>query len=224
VLGRNDREREVPVDCVWVGTGNNVRASGEIARRLVRIRLDARMEAPETRSRFKHPLPRWAFENRGALIAACLTLIQAWVARGMPRARPACLLGSFEDWCYLMAGVMQVIGVEGFLANRLEDVEATNSGSLEWREFVQRWAMSYQTGGVTATELCEMCRSHKLLCGTVFHDIASFEDVHRFKTKLGIALGNHKDRVFGAWQIKVEQDSHAKSSRYRLHDLAGEVK
>jgi hypothetical protein len=40
---------------------------------------------------------------------------------------------------------------------------------------------------------------------------------------LGIALGNHKDRVFGTWQIKVEQDAHTKSSRYRLQDLAGEV-
>jgi hypothetical protein len=98
------------------------------------------------------------------------------------------------------------------------------SSSLEWREFVLRWAMNYQTGSVTASELCEMCRSHKLLCGTVFHDIADFEDVHRFKIKLGIALGNHKDRVFGTWQIMVEQDAHSKGSRYRLQDVSGEGK
>jgi hypothetical protein len=84
--------------------------------------------------------------------------------------------------------------------------------------------MSYQGGSVTVTELCEMCLTHKLLFGPVFHDITNFEDVHRFKIKLGIALGNHKDRVFGTWQIKGEQDAHTKSSRYRLHDLTGETK
>jgi hypothetical protein len=79
------------------------------------------------------------FENRPSLIAACLTLIQAWVAQGMPKAQPVCMLGSFEDWCYSMAGIMKVIGVDGFLANRLEDLEATTSSNLEWREFVLRW-------------------------------------------------------------------------------------
>jgi hypothetical protein len=84
--------------------------------------------------------------------------------------------------------------------------------------------MSYLGGSVTVTEFCEMCRTHQLLLGTVFHDITSCEDVHRLKIKLGIALGNHKDRVFGIWQIKVEPDEHSKSSRYRLHDLSGEAK
>ena len=84
---------------------------------MVKIRLDACMEAPESRTTFKHPLPRWAFENRGPLVAACLTLIQAWVAQGMPRVQPVCMLGSFEDWCYVLAGIMKVIGVDGFLAD-----------------------------------------------------------------------------------------------------------
>jgi hypothetical protein len=110
------------------------------------------------------------------------------------------------------------------MANRREDVEATNGSNLEWREFVLCWAMNYQSSSVTATELCEMCRSNKLLFGTVFHDIPNFEDIHRFKIKLGIALGNHKDRVFGNWQIKIEQDSHSKCSRYRLHTISGEDK
>jgi hypothetical protein len=222
VLGRNDKEREMPVDCVWIATGNNVRSSGELARRMVKIRLDARMEAPERRTGFKHPLPGWVYDNRPGLIAACLTLIQAWVARGMPRGKPACMLGSFEEWCSVMAGVLEVIGVNGFLASLRDDMAETNSSVQEWREFVVQWLRTYQTGSVTATELCELCSTNNLLGGTVFQDVPDRKDVHRRKTKLGIALGNNKDRVIDGWQIKVELDAHTKGSRYHLEYVRGE--
>jgi putative DNA primase/helicase len=72
----------VPVRTMWVVTANNPRLSPEMARRGVRIRLDARIARPQTRTGFAEPdLLRWARENRGNLVWSALTLVRAWVAR-----------------------------------------------------------------------------------------------------------------------------------------------
>jgi hypothetical protein len=56
-----------------------------LARRSVLIRLDANVERPAERKGFRHPnLLAYARGNRGQLVWACLTLIQAWVAAGRP--------------------------------------------------------------------------------------------------------------------------------------------
>ncbi|MCA3395866.1 MAG: toprim domain-containing protein, partial [Roseomonas sp.] len=54
ILGVSDIIR-LPVRCTWVATGNNPAVSHEIARRLVRIRLDARSDQPWRREGFRHP-------------------------------------------------------------------------------------------------------------------------------------------------------------------------
>ena len=54
------------VTCTWAVTGNNVQVSMELARRAVRIRLDAKVERPWERTGFQHPnLREWVRANRG---------------------------------------------------------------------------------------------------------------------------------------------------------------
>lgn len=60
ILGKSEMIR-MPVRCCWVATGNNPSVSDEIARRTVRIRLDAREERPQMRTGFRHAdLRAWA--------------------------------------------------------------------------------------------------------------------------------------------------------------------
>jgi putative DNA primase/helicase len=59
----------------------------------------------------------WALENRGSLVAATLTLGRAWIDAGAPRWSGA-PLGSFERWCDVIGGVLEVVGVRGFLGDR----------------------------------------------------------------------------------------------------------
>jgi putative DNA primase/helicase len=121
VLGLSDNAT-LPNRALWIGTGNNPWLSGEITRRVVRIRLDARVEHPEDRTGFTHPdLEAWADEHRGDLVWAALTLARAWIAAGRPKGSQ--VLGSFESWAKVMGGVLQVAGVEGFLEN-LADLRA----------------------------------------------------------------------------------------------------
>ena len=119
ILGVSEMAR-LPIRCIWIATGNNPEFSNEIARRLVRIRLDANVERPSQRSGFRHPrLIAWVRANRARLVAACLTLCQAWIAAGRPKGGR--VVGSFESWSEVMGGVLEVAGIEGFLEQHRRD-------------------------------------------------------------------------------------------------------
>src|SRR5262249_38729848 len=75
----------VPNRAIWIATGNNVTTSTEIERRSVHCRLDAHSDRPWERTRFRHrDLRGWARAHRPALVAACLTLVRAWLHAGGP--------------------------------------------------------------------------------------------------------------------------------------------
>jgi len=76
---------------------------GDFARRSIPCRVDARMAQPRTRTGFRHALPAWARENRGAIVGAVLTLTRAWFAADCP-AYTGRVLGSFEAWFRVVGG------------------------------------------------------------------------------------------------------------------------
>jgi hypothetical protein len=125
----------VPVRSVWAFTANNIEASREILRRFVLIPLDAGVPDPEQRkpeNGWRHPnLRQWVTDNRPALVWACLTLIQNWVARGMERQK-AVSLASYEDWAGVMGGILTAAGFHGFLEGQAEErakaTDATEDG------------------------------------------------------------------------------------------------
>lgn len=218
LLGKNDTVRKMPVECVWLATGNNVKASKELTRRCVWIRLDAMMERPDTRKEFKHPLPEWAKANRGVLVAACLTLIKAWIVAGRPRRKGEEPMGGFEAWEETMAGILDVAGVPGFLTNRGELFEDVNTTDQEWREFVAAWALAHVTNPVTAKELFTLAQKQNLLPSVLA--TCKAKDDKSLTHHLGMALARQKDKVYGHWRIeKAEPDTHSKVQRYKLRRL-----
>src|SRR2546426_556828 len=116
--------RSVPNRAVWIATANNVRMHEDIGRRAMFINVDARVEDPWEMSqreqmmgrKFRHEnIMRWAHDHRGQLVAAALSLCQAWIAAGQPKGKYT--LGSFESWSWVMGGILDVIGVPGFMEN-----------------------------------------------------------------------------------------------------------
>lgn len=75
--------------------GNNIRVAGDMTRRAVRCRIDAKTEKPEERSFDFHPVT-YVEENRAVLVAAALTILRAYVNAGRPTKLPT--FNSFEDW------------------------------------------------------------------------------------------------------------------------------
>jgi hypothetical protein len=197
VLGISEMVR-LPIRCLWVATGNNPEFSNEMARRLVRIRLDARQDQPWRRTGFRHAnLTAWVRANRPRLVAACLTLCRAWVAEGMPRGNV--LLGSFESWSSVMAGILAVAEVPGFLKNLDEMLEAADAEGAVWRAFVARWWEAHQSNPVGVGDLYKiaMLSEPPMLLGD--------GSERSQKTRLGKALGRMRDRIYhvGTAQLRI---------------------
>ncbi len=195
VLGVSETTR-LPIRCVWIATGNNPQFSGEIARQLVRIRLDAHVDQPWRRSGFRHPgLMGFVHANRSGLVAACLTLCCAWIAAGTPRGTKN--IGSFESWAAVMGGILDVAGVPGFLCNIDEMLEASDREGAVWRVFVGEWWDRYGTAEVGTADLYEIA----INCEPPLALGAGGDRSQR--TRLGKALGRMRDRVFDIGGLKL---------------------
>src|SRR5699024_6081364 len=124
----------------------------EMSRRIVRIRLDAGVERPEERSTFRIPdLALWAQNHRAELVHAALTLVQAWLAQGAMFG--AGTLGSYDDWAHIHAGILETIGVPGFLANRRDAETIAVSDDMAWQAFTAAWWAQYGDQPVSTAEL-----------------------------------------------------------------------
>jgi len=128
----------VPVQCLWLATGNNPSLSDELGRRAVPIFLDANVERPEERSEFRHDdLKQWSLEHRSDIIWSLLVLVQCWIDRGRPR--PDRRMGSYESWSDVVGGILKVSGFEGFLDNRSRLQDDSLAEMQAWRTLVEIW-------------------------------------------------------------------------------------
>src|SRR5262245_66339535 len=89
--------------------------------------------------------------NRIRVVAACCTLGRAWIAAGRPRGTRT--IGSYESWAQTMGGVLEVAGIEGFLGNIEEMMEASDTEGGAWRGFVSAWWDRFGTAEVGTGDL-----------------------------------------------------------------------
>jgi putative DNA primase/helicase len=88
--------RDLPTNALLVATGNNLMVYGDLKRRTVLIRLDARTERPERR-RFDRDHLADVLVRRGQMISDGLTIVLAYLADGAP-ALDLYSYGGFEHW------------------------------------------------------------------------------------------------------------------------------
>lgn len=193
VLGKSVVTR-VPIRCSWVVTGNNPSFSDELTRRAVRTRIDARLGDPSERHGFRHdPLGEWVDAHRGDLIWAYCTLIQAWIDGGR---RPFLgRKGSYENWVKVVGGVLQHVGIDGFLANQQEFREASNSELTALENFVRAWWDQFAGEHVGVKDLFNVA------LGIDGLDLGGGNDKAQ-RTRFGIFLRGQRDRIVSGSSIK----------------------
>ncbi len=95
----------LPTNVLLLISGNNFHPKGDLYRRILTARIDAKTDAPERRC-FKLDALDHCRKHRHALVAAGLTLLRGFVAAGQPRTTRD-RLASFEHWDDLIRqGVM----------------------------------------------------------------------------------------------------------------------
>jgi putative DNA primase/helicase len=193
----------MPVRCTIAATANNATLSDEMARRVVRCRLDANLEAPEDRTEFRHELALWAVEHRGELVWAVLTLVRAWVAEGCPTG-PERPLGSFESWTKVLGGILKVAGIPGLLTN-MSDVRA-HTRDTDHAELLHALYDESQGNEFVAADMASVAR---LVLRT--RDDASDQSA---SSKLGYRLRQIVDRPMAGLVLRHGPEAHGTGRKW----------
>jgi hypothetical protein len=199
----------VPIKNIWVATANNLELSLEIARRSYWIRMDARLARPWERDpkQFTHPdLKAWVRKNRVEILGALLTLGRYWFVRGQPVPDDVPVMGSFEAWSRVLAGVLATAGVSGFLENSRTLYERSTEDTGLWSRFLEVWHDTYGTIGVTSQTIAsELQNLENKALREALPDEFSLMDDHLAR-KLGRAFGKKEGIRYGEQNLHIVRE------------------
>ncbi len=201
---------------VWAATGNNLAFSRELTRRVVWIRLDAKIEMPEQRTGFRHPdLLLYVREERARLVHAALTLVQAWLAAGRPAGGQ--VMGSFESYTQTLGGILDVAGITGFLGNADTLRRQADTETNEWREFVGAWWERWGDAWVGVADLGKLLWAEDGERSGFLGKSVSSEKQRGALTQLGRRLSSKRDCVMGTYRLLAgNQSDRCGRMTYRL--------
>lgn len=210
-LGSN-KLLKLPMELVFMATGNNARVEGDMVRRTIRVRLNAHVEHPYLRptSNFRHPdLIRWTEANRAALVRAILVLIRSWQVRGSQTCDRT--IGSFESFCQTVGGILDACGIEGFLENTfLGSPFDEDDSHNRLADFVEHWSQVHEDRRVHANVLAELPMA-KSAFPTIVHGPAA-----SLNKRLGNQLTKLLGRVIAGFEICAQLDTRGSRQEYWL--------
>lgn len=200
----------LPNTGVWILTGNQVSLSRELERRSVRILLAPRLLDGD--KVFKFPeLEAWTVENRGLLVWAALTLVTYWLAHGRPCSSKT--LRSYVSWSRVVGGVLELLGIEGFLGNRDRHHELVDDDAMAETEFFQTWVDRIGPRYVGVTELLEKAIEVELPC------LVNRTTPRQRRTALGKFLGRVAERpelAPAGFRVSRREDRSRKAFAYSV--------
>ncbi len=209
LLGRNETPH-LPIRCTWGATANNFEGTEEELRRCINIRINPNNENPASRRGFKHAdLKRFAESNRPQLLGAVVTIVKAWVEAGQTEyseAEP--LMGSFENFCRIVGGILEFAGYVGFLSNREEFLEQSDIETEQHKSFIQAWSEKHGKSMVRARDLEIMACNYYPELDALPLNVA--------RVQLGRLLGKLRDQVILGKRICRKQSDEG--FRYWLAD------
>jgi hypothetical protein len=144
ILGQT-ASAEAPWNVVVFATGNNLAYRGDMARRVVPIALDPKMEKPEERANFQHPdLECWVRQQRPGLVAAALTILRAYMRKGCP-SQGLTPYGSFEAWSDLIRNALVWLGEADPCEGRKDLAAQTDEKYEQLARLLATWDACFPT-------------------------------------------------------------------------------
>lgn len=201
---------ELPNNFTVVGSGNNVRVTGEIARRVVPIVLQPANDSPYLRTDFTHPhLAEYVAERRPLIVSTIISMIRSWIAAG--RKPGTVSMGSFARWTSCVGGVMQHAGFSSWMQNWRSWCKRSTPESEDLAALIHAWQLQKAGTGQSAKELWGLAKSIGvfLRCdkNSESSSIMSFS-----KT----VLNRYEDAPVGQHVIRASWSNHTKFYRLEL--------
>jgi hypothetical protein len=159
ILGQS-RMASVPNGRLWIVNGNGLSTGDDMARRVIWSVLD-----PEVRPDLRDPknfklgdLDQWLPDNADRVLHAVLVVLAGWAAKGMPRSSHS--IASFGKWPSVLGGILQYLGVDGWLDNREGHMQDGDEDAIEWGAFLAQWQERFGAQEVTSKELLEAANGY----------------------------------------------------------------
>lgn len=143
----------VPSRSLLLMTGNNVVIRGDLNRRVLVIRLDAKCERPEARE-FDRDLLEDASSNRRELVEAALTITHAYHLAGCPPVADLSPFGGFAAWDRLVRRPLAWAGFGDPLTPSSENREDDPDRSA-MRALFHAWYERYGDQTITAAQVID---------------------------------------------------------------------
>lgn len=201
----------IPITTQTIFTGNNLSLSGELADRLLRVRLVPQTEHPRQRSGFRHGnIESWLIQNRDRAVFNAALLVWNWILKGSPYS--GAVQGTYESFSHVIGGILETAGIDDFLGNRNEFVSQSATTESEWAALVEAWLHAHDCGPVTANQLNELAERDGLL---VFIRGESSQAT-RLSRKLKTVC---RERIFHGHQICHLQTGAGQANRFFLRPI-----
>ncbi len=142
ILGKSERVRIESRATTTFCTGNNLALVGDLCRRTIVAALDAVVERPELREFNDDPVEK-VLKNRGAYIAAALTICRAYIVAGRPGKAPR--LASFEAWSDIVRSALIWLG-EADVVDSMEAARDEDPELIALRGMLSAWAATIGVG------------------------------------------------------------------------------
>ncbi len=208
IIGSSKNE-SAEVRCLWIINGNNLSFGWELARRVVRIRIDPKVASPDQQDsrKFVHKhLLSWVIAHRAEVMYHLLTLVNAWQASDRPLpADETPGFGSFDSWREVVGGILNAAGVHGFLLNLEEAREEADQESATIPAFIAAWRTKFGAEQVSAADLLKISRG--LL------DLP--ESDHAASIRVGLFLTKYQGQFHDGCRIERQSAAQGKT-QWRL--------
>lgn len=138
VLGES-KTALMPNLMIVAASGNNLRLSGEMAKRSIPICLAPANERPEDRYDFLHPRIReYVQENRPRILGALIGAVENWRSAG--GLDGPVVLGGFNSWAWAVGGIMVQLDLMSWMGNHRAWADEANSDREDLLTFVTEWS------------------------------------------------------------------------------------
>jgi hypothetical protein len=163
ILGRSEMVEVDGRAASFFANGNNIIIVGELCRRVVRCRLDSKMENPEKRVFASDPIAAIR-EDRGAYVSACLTICRAYAVAEHPGKLN---LGSFSGWSATVRSALMWLDKEDPVKS-MDTIKAEDPETEALKALLTAWVRVIGTGYANRMELKTVVEMANEMSGTEF--------------------------------------------------------
>lgn len=225
--------------CLVMATGNNITTQGDTNRRVLRCRIDARIERPYHRS-FPFNPAQMIEANRLHLVAAALTILRGYL---ISDERAPGKLASFEDWDGLVRNaVVWLAGKQDYIdlvdpVFTIDDADDADTAKGALHGFFEMWHQRFGEEAIPASTVVNYANTYTGTAADDFRPEAEEEENNRkaFRNALvsavradsrktgevgpvefGQWIGGQKGVVLGNFRVESEYDRKRKLALWKV--------